>query len=246
MRLQKFLSDIGYCSRSQAEDLIRAGKVRVNGKKATLGDKVTDQDTMTVDGETLKITQPPAKKVVIFHKPQGVECTLSPMAGVKTLLDVDFGPDRLFPIGRLDLDAHGLLLLTNDGELGNRLAHPDAQHEEEYLIVVKENLTPATVARFAQGLHRGERKIMPQRVEQLADNVLRCVLHEGRSKHLRRMCDAAAVEIIDLLRIRIGTLDLDNLEPGQWRELKDTEFQALKQGGSVRPVRRRVAPPRRK
>lgn len=218
----------------------------MNGRKATLGDKVSDLDLITVDGEKLSITRPPKKKVVIFHKPQGVECTMSLMTGVRTLLDFDFGPDRVFPIGRVDRDGHGLLLLTNDGELGNRLAQPTAQHEEEYLLVVREDLTPEMIAHLRQGMPLGRRKIAPHLVEQLADNALRCLLHEGRSKHLRRMCDAAGLEIIDLLRLRVGTIGLDNLEPGQWRELKDAEFQALQQGGKTQPVRRRVVPGRKK
>lgn len=246
MRLQKFLSDVGFCSRRQAEEFIRAGKIIVNGKKATLGDKVSGKEVISVDGRKLQVKAPPRKKVVVFFKPAGVECTLSPVYGVKTLLDFDLGPDRVFPIGRLDRDAQGLLLLTNDGELGNRLAHPSVEREEEYLVVVKENLTSEMIAQFAQGILLGNTRVVPHRVERLEDNVLRCILHEGRNKQIRKMCDAVGLEILALQRIRVGAIELGELKPGQRRVLTDTEYKALQQGGVVRRVRRRIVPGRRK
>ena len=137
MRLHKFLSDVGFCSKRQGEKFIRAGKILVNGKKATFGDTVSGNEDIVIDGQTLQVKKSPKKKVLAFYKPKGVECSLSPNPAVKTLLDFDFGADRVFPIGRLDRDSHGLLLLTNDGVLGNRLAQPSSKHEEEYLVVKK-------------------------------------------------------------------------------------------------------------
>lgn len=246
MRLQKYLSDLGVCSRNQAETFIRAGKVSINGKRATLGDKVSDKDVVTVDGKKLQAGARPKKKVVIFCKPRGVECTLSAMKGVRTLLDFDFGPDRIFPIGRLDRESHGLLLLTNDGELGNRLAHPTQEYEEEYLVVVEEDLTAEAVAGFAKGIQSDNTTIVPHQVEQLGDNVLRCVLHEGRSRHLRKLCDAVGLHIIDFQRIRMGTMTLGDLQPGEWRVLSDVEYLSLCPGGNVPRQRRRIVAARRK
>lgn len=246
MRLQKFLSEIGFCSRSQAETYIRAGKILVNGKPAILGDKVTGQESITVNGERLQPKVRPKKKVLIFYKPKGVECTLSAMGSVKTLLDFDFGPDRVFPIGRMDRDSQGLLLLTNDGELGNKLAHPSHKYEEEYLITIEEQLTAESIAAFARGTLLDEVKIAPHHVEQHDDNVLRCVLHDGRIRHIRKICDAVGLKIVDAERIRVGAITLGDLDPGTWRVLTDPELEALRKGGVVRLARRRVVPACRK
>jgi pseudouridine synthase len=246
MRLQKFLSEVGFCSRSDAEGFIKAGKVLVDGKKATLGDKVTGKENIIVDGHKLLVKEPAKKKVIVFNKPSGVECTMSQSPWMKTLMDFDYGPDRVFPIGRLDKDSHGLLLLTNDGELGNALAHPGVEREEEYVLTVKEKLTSESIARFKGGIVLKEKKqIIPHDVKQRGDNLLRCVLHEGRNKHIRKMCDAAGLEIVDLQRIRVGNVELGELQAGQWRVLTDTESQALKQGGvAIRRARRRIIPER--
>ena len=242
MRLQKFLSEIGFCSRSQAENFIRAGKILVDGKPAKLGDKVAGTEVITVDGQRLQLKAPPKKKVVIFYKPIGVECTLSAMGGLKTLLDFDFGPDRVFPIGRMDRDSDGLLFLTNDGELGNKLAHPSHLHEEEYLVAVEKPLTADLIAAFAEGIIHEDSKIVPHHVEQHGEKVLRCVLHEGRIRHIRKICEAIGLKIINAKRIRVGAITLGDLEPGTWRVLTDLELKALRQGGIVRLARRRVAP----
>lgn len=246
MRLQKYLSEIGFCSRSQAENFIKAGKILVNGKAAKLGDKVSGSEAITVDGQRLPERVAPKKKVVVFYKPQGVECTLSAMGGVKTLLDFDFGPDRVFPIGRMDRAAQGLLLLTNDGELGNTLAHPSRQHEEEYLVTVEEPLDAEKIAAFANGTLLDEVKIAPHHVAQHDTSVLRCILHEGRIRHIRKICEAIGLTITDARRIRVGAITLGDLEPGSWRLLTDQELRGLRQGGMVRPAERRVVAARRK
>lgn len=242
MRIQKFLSEIGYCSRSQAEKLIREGSITVNGRRANLGDKVSEKDNVSVEGSKIS-GQRPKRKILAFHKPTGVDCTLSPSPWRKTLRDIDFGQDRVFPIGRLDKDANGLLLLTNDGELGNRLAHPSRDHEEEYRLVIREALTSEIMEYFRNGEGLDNQMAKPLSVEKAAGNVLNIILHDGRSKHIRRMCRAAGVHMHDLQRIRIGSIELGALQAGCWRVLSKEEFGCLADTG--RHGRRRVVQPRR-
>lgn len=228
MRVQKYLSDLGFCSRKQAENLIRQGKIIVNGKKTLLGDKVSGDETIVIDGQALLRKKTPEKKVLVFYKPKGVGCTLSARPAMKTLLDFDFGPDRVFPVGSLDIDSHGLLLLTNDGELGNRLAHPSSEHEEEYLVTVNGSITAEIIDIFRQGVMLERKRTAQCSVEQAGDNVLRFVLHEGRNRQIRKMCNAVGMKVLDLQRIRIGTIVLEELLPGNWKVLDATEFKRLK------------------
>lgn len=228
MRLQKYLSEIGFCSRRQAEAYIQAGKILVNGMPARLGDKVTGRETITVDGQRLQMTTP-TKKMLIFNKPRHVECTLSAMGSVKTLLDFDFGLDRVFPVGSMDRETHGMLLMTNDGDLANSLAHPSRQHEEEYRVTVEQHLHAEIVKLFAKGTVHNTVGIAVHSVQQCGEHELCCVLHEGRSRYIRRICDAIGLKIIDCKRVRVGDLSLGDLGPGSWRRLTEQELGALRQ-----------------
>jgi pseudouridine synthase len=230
MRIQRFLSSVGFCSKRQGEKFIRAGKILVNGEKATLGDEVSGDEDIVIDGQALLVKKSPQKKVVVFYKPKGVECSLSLHRAEKTLLDFDFGADRVFPIGRLDKDSHGLLLLTNDGDLGNRLAKPSAEHEEEYVVVVKGEVTSEILVRLAQGISLEKKTTVPRRVERIDHNMLRFVLHDGRNRQIRKMCEAVGLHVDDLMRVRVGKILLQELKEGEWRVLNDEEFQALKKG----------------
>ena len=227
MRLQRFLSSVGFCSKRQGEKFLRAGKILVNGRTAVLGDTVSGDEDIAVDGQRISVKQSPGRKVLIFHKPRGVECSLTVNGSTKTLLDFEFGADRVFPVGRLDKDSHGLLLLTNDGALGNRLARPSCEHEEEYLLVVRGEITPEVLARFCQGVSEGEKKTVPFRVLQEEVHTLRVVLHEGRTRLLRKMCAAAGLQVDDLLRVRVGRIVLQGLGEGEWTALDDAGFQEL-------------------
>ena len=228
IRLQRFLSNVGFCSKRQGEKFIRAGKILVNGKTATVGDEVSGNEDIIIDGQVLFVKKSPEKKVLAFYKPRGVECSLSAVHAVKTLLDFDFGADRVFPVGRLDNESHGLLLLTNDGALGNRLARPSPEHEEEYLVVVKGGVTAEILGRLAQGVILEKKKTAPCTVEQLEDKRLRFILHDGRNRQIRKMCETVGLHVEDLMRVRVGAIALDKLEEGEWRALNDAEFQALK------------------
>ncbi|MCF7812259.1 rRNA pseudouridine synthase [Candidatus Gracilibacteria bacterium] len=227
IRLQKFFSDQGVCSRRQAEDFICAGKVTVDGKNAHLGQKVSGKESIFLEGKKI-IPRKVVSKVIAFFKPLGVECTLSPNRGARTLLDFHFGPERVFPIGRLDKDSHGLLLLTNDGDLGNRLAHPRFGQEKEYLVAVKGNVTPEILNTLSKGILIDKKKTSSCLVETVGENVLRFVLHEGRNRQIRKMCEKVGLQIKDLLRIRVGKIWLKNLKEGEWRILSTGELALLK------------------
>jgi pseudouridine synthase len=228
MRLQRFLSNVGFCSKRHAEKYIRAGKILINGKTAIVGDEVSGSEDIVIDGQPLLAKKSPEKKVLVFYKPKGVECSLTSYGEAKTLLDFDFGADRVFPIGRLDRDSHGLLLLTNDGALGNSLAQPSLEHEEEYVVVVKGEVTSGVLVQLAQGIPHEKKRTVPCRVEQIEGDTLRFILHDGRNRQVRKMCEAAGLQVDDLMRVRIGKIVLQELKEGEWRVLNDAEFQALK------------------
>ncbi len=242
MRLQKFLSEVGYCSRRQAEEFIRAGRILVDGKKATLGDKVTGKETLVLDGQRLQLNKPTARKAIAFHKPKGVECSMSPTPWMKTLMDFDFGKERVFPIGSLDKDSHGLLLLTNDGDLGNALARCGGNHEEEYRLHVREQLTAKVLALIKKGVSLKNTHILPDKANQEGDNIFSLVVHDAKIKQVRLLCDAVGLNLIDLLRTRIGFIKLGKLAPGQWRVLDEEEFRSLHKtvGTAARTPRRTI------
>jgi pseudouridine synthase len=228
MRLHRFLSDVGFCSKRQGEKLIRAGKIVVDGRKAIMGDTVSGNEDIFIDGQKLQVKKSPKKKALAFYKPQGVECSLSPNPNGTTLLDFNFGPDRVFPIGRLDKDSHGLLLLTNDGTLANRLAQPSLEHDEEYILVVEGQITSETISQLAQGVVLANKKTAPCRIEHMEKNVFRIILHDGHNRQIRKMCEKVGLQLRDIKRVRIGSVLLQNLKEGEWRVLGDQEFHMLK------------------
>lgn len=218
VRLQKYLSQKGVCSRRQAEDYIRAGRLSVNGQKSRLGDRVTPGDMIMLDDVVLDLPAEVSRVVLAFNKPKGVEVTLSQSAeGNKTLLDFDFGPQRVFPIGRLDKDSHGLLLLTNDGDLGNKMMHPRFEKTKEYIVHLNKNIVQEDVTKFESGLKINRKMTAPCTVKTLPGNKIRITLKEGRNRQIRRMCGALNYEVLDLQRVRFGSVELGDLKVGEWK-----------------------------
>lgn len=228
MRLQKYLSEVGFCSRREAEDFIRAGKILINGALASLGDKVTGQEKIVIDGKELEAKVPLPRKVLAFHKPRGVECTLTSFADIKTLLDFDFGPDRVFPVGYLDRESSGLLLLTNDGDLGNRLAQPSRGEESEYVLELKNDISSNIRGKLPQLISAAHKSPYPCKVNDIGGNRFQIRVNNGKAKLIRRACDDAGLEISELIRVRIGKMTLEELEVGTWRILANEELNALK------------------
>jgi pseudouridine synthase len=227
-RLQKFLSEIGYCSRRQAETLIRKGQITINGQTATLGDRVTQEDTVVVQGKKITPPKKENKIIIAYHKPTGVECTLKKIPGETTLADIDFKKGRVFPIGRLDKNSRGLLLLTNDGDLGNKLAHPRYQHEKEYLVTIQQPVEGSTLQKLEKGITLAGRKTKKCTALKIDTHRFSIIIEEGRNRQIRRMCQAVDWKVLDLFRIRIGRTKLNELKEGRWRIFSEKEMQNLK------------------
>ncbi len=228
MRLQKFLSQQGVCSRRETEELIAKKKILINGVLAQLGDQVDGSEEILLHGKKLKVREIKTK-VLAWNKPVGVEVTFENLHGGKTLRAFDFGPDRVVPVGRLDKDSHGLLLLTNDGELCNFLAHPRYEHAKEYQVTVSKTLSSAVLERLRNGsIVLGNLPVKPCQVEQVGNMSFRIILEEGRNRQIRRMCEECALDVIDLLRTRVKNIPLGDLNPGEFRVLTTTEVDELR------------------
>jgi 23S rRNA pseudouridine2605 synthase/23S rRNA pseudouridine2604 synthase len=226
VRLQKFLSAAGVCSRRKAEDLIRAGRVFVNGRVAAeLGARIDPRtDRVTVDGQ---IVRPPEKLIYIaLNKPRGYVCSCR-HPGKDIVLDLVNVPERIYPVGRLDKDSTGLLLLTNDGRMHLKLSHPSFDHEKEYDVVVARPLSDGALRRMAEGMPILNTRTRPAEVRRLGERRFRIVLKEGRNRQIRRMVSRLGNEVVDLKRIRVAHIRLGRLAEGAWRYLTDAETQAL-------------------
>ena len=231
MRLQKYLAQCGVASRRHAEEMITAGLISVNGQVVTqLGTQVNEGDEVRVNGETVK--QEAVKKYVIYHKPAGEVTTVSDPEGRTTVLDhfKDY-PVRLFPVGRLDYDSEGLLLLTNDGDLAEKMMHPSNEVDKAYLARVAGEITMDDIRALRAGIVLDYRRTSPAKVrvvklEPDATSVL-ATIHEGRNRQVRRMFESVGRTVIALRRVKFGPLELGDLKRGQWRELSDEEIRNL-------------------
>ncbi len=229
-RLQKVLAATGFGSRRVCEELIAAGRVRVNGETAVLGRRIDpDIDLVEVDGAPVGVR--PGLVYYLLNKPSGVVSTARDTHGRPTVVDLVPAEPRVFPVGRLDAATEGLLLLTNDGELANRVAHPSAGVEKEYLADVEVtaggSVSPAAIRALREGIDLDDGVTAPAKVTQPSPGVLRIVIHEGRNRQIRRMCEAIGHPVRRLVRVRIGPLTDRRLKPGEWRELASDEVRRL-------------------
>ena len=228
MRLQKFLSSAGVCSRRKGEEFITAGRVTVNGKRVTkLGIKVDpDRDAVEVDGKAVASTVSPV--YIALNKPKDYvsSCDQKDDKIVLDLLDLS---ERVYPVGRLDKDSTGLLLLTNDGHLHHRLSHPSFDHEKEYEVSVTSPLTDGAMRKMAQGLPLMGKRTRPARLKRISSRRFRIVLQEGKNRQIRRMVRKVGNQVSGLKRIRIANIRLGNLSLGGWRHLTAKEIEKLLQ-----------------
>ena len=233
IRLQKALADRGVASRRAAEALIAAGRVRVAGRVVTeLGTKVDPSAPISVDGR--EVAAAPRRRYVVLNKPRGVLSTARDERGRPTVVELLGARERLYPVGRLDADSEGLLLLTNDGEWADRVLHPRYEHEREYEVRIEGDASPTAVAALRRGVRLDEGLARASAVRVVAAGArgsrLRIVLRTGWKRQLRRMCAAAGLRVVELRRVRLGPLPLGRLRAGAWRELSPREIRAL--GGS--------------
>ena len=233
IRLNKYLAEGGTCSRREADQWISAGRVRKNGVRAALGETVGAEDIITVDGNPVL----PVETLVYlaFHKPVGVEVTMDPSAK-KGLTSVLSTPWRVFPVGRLDKDSSGLLLLTNDGDIVNRILRPEHAHEKEYLVHIDGAVTPAFLRRMGEGLTlEGGERTRTCHVTAQNPHAFRIVLTEGKHRQIRRMAASLGVKVTAIKRVRILQIRLGKLPRGAWRLLNKKEVRALKDDLGYRP-----------
>lgn len=226
VRLQKVLARAGFGSRRTCDDLIAAGRVRVDGAVAVLGRRV-DAETaqILVDGAPVGVR--PGLVYYLLNKPVGVVTTADDPQGRPVVVGLVPDEPRVFPVGRLDLDTEGLLLLTNDGEIANRITHPSYGVEKEYVVHVEGSPTRSVLRQLREGVELDDGVTAPARVTPVEPNVLRLVIHEGRNRQVRRMCDAVGHPVIRLVRTRIGPLADRSIRPGTWRHLEIDELRAL-------------------
>ena len=234
-RIQKVLSDQGICSRRAAERMIAEGRVKVNGRPVSLGDKMDpDFDKVSIDGKNQRIVRKRKYIYIMLHKPRGYITTASDERGRKTVMDLvaDVGR-RVYPVGRLDKDSEGLLLLTDDGAFANLLTHPSGGVGKLYRVTVRPRATEEQIVRMSSGVVLDDGvKTAPAVIHVAADEpgrtVLEMTLFEGRNREIRRMCEAVGLEVIRLKRSAEGPVKLGMLPPGAWRELKRSEVTALR------------------
>lgn len=247
IRLQKIIADCGLASRRKAEEWIAAGDVRVNGETAALGDRADPRrDKITVRGRPLHAAG--ENRYLLLHKPRGYITTMSDERGRKCVADlVEDVEERVYPVGRLDKDSEGLLLLTNDGAFANAMAHPAYHLPKTYRVTIHPGVTEDQLTRMETGMEIEGRKTAPARVRVLSQEkgrvVLEIILYEGRNRQIRRMCEQLGLEVARLRRTAMGSLRLGMLPPGKWRELTKEEVRRLLheasgQGGEAQPGRK--------
>ena len=223
-RLNKYIADSGYCSRREADRLIAEGRVRLDGRVGALGDRVQPGMAVTVDGKPL--SDQGEKLYLILNKPRGIVCTADPREPMN-VVDYIGLPTRIFPVGRLDKDSEGLLLLTSDGEIVNRLLRAAGGHEKEYEVEIDRPVTADFARRMMEGVPILDTVTLPCRLRRTGERSFNIILVQGLNRQIRRMCEALGANVTHLRRVRIMNLRLGNLKSGQWRYLTNEELDNL-------------------
>ncbi len=224
-RINKYLSEVGFCSRRAADKLIEEGRVTINGMKPEMGTKVSFGDEVRVDGK--RITEPKERPVYIaFNKPEGIVCTTDVGIEPNNIIDFINYPTRIFPIGRLDKMSEGLIFLTNDGDIVNKILRARNNHEKEYLVNVNKPITKEFIQQMSEGVPILDTVTKKCEVEQLTKFRFRIVLTQGLNRQIRRMCEQLGYRVVNLKRVRIMNIKLD-VPTGQWRDLTKDELAEI-------------------
>jgi len=224
VRINKFISETGYCSRREADKLVADGKVMINGKLAELGSQAELGDDVLVNGQQIGVKK---KHVYIaLHKPVGITCTTE-LHIPENIVDFVNHKERIFPIGRLDKDSEGLILLTNDGDVVNPILRSEGRHEKEYIVTVDKPLTSAFINGMSEGVHILGSMTLPCKVIKMGNSTFKIILTEGRNRQIRRMCEVFGYKVRKLKRIRIMNIHLGELRNGDWRDLTEEEKRIL-------------------
>jgi 23S rRNA pseudouridine2604 synthase len=223
-RLNKFISDTGFCSRREADKLIESGQVKVNGQVALVGTKVSAEDQVEVSGKPLK--NKPRRVYLAYHKPVGITCTTE-LQIKGNIVDAVKYPERIFPIGRLDKESEGLIFLTNDGDIVNKILRAGNAHDKEYVVTVDKPIHDGFIKKMAAGVPILETVTLPCQVTQKSRHTFNIVLRQGLNRQIRRMTEYLGFNVTKLKRVRIMNVRLAGLNVGQWRELTLDEMTAL-------------------
>lgn len=228
IRLNKFLSEAGVCSRREADRQIENGQVRINGKIATMGQRVFPTDV--VEYKEKEIFTKPKPVLLLFNKPKGIVCTAEKREK-NNIVDYIHYPTRLYPVGRLDKDSRGLILMTNQGNLVNKIMKGRYGHEKEYIVRVEKPLTSDFIEGMKKGVYLSELKVTtrPCQVEKLSKFTFRIILTQGLNRQIRRMCQEFGYHVRDLQRVRIMNLLVDGIKEGEYREIQPEEYEKLNQ-----------------
>jgi 23S rRNA pseudouridine2604 synthase len=225
LRINRYFTEHGLCSRREADKWVEAGRVRINGRVAAHGDTVEAGDRVELDG---KPVAPPEKRAVVlaYHKPPGIECTSDPRVADNIIAAVDY-PERVFHVGRLDKYSEGLILLTNRGELVNQILRARGRQEKEYVVDVDLPVSDAALKRLRNGIELDGKKTLRCQVSRLGAKRFRMILTEGRNRQIRRMCEALGLRVKRLVRVRVMNVELGTLRQGRWRRLGADELSEL-------------------
>lgn len=234
IQLNKYISSSGFCSRREADRYIEDGRVTINDEIALPAARVQAGDVVAVDGEKIKISRKQSLYIA-FHKPKGVTSTTDPNDRSNIIYFINH-PKRIFPIGRLDKDSEGLILLTNDGDIVNKILRAGNEHEKEYIVTVNKAITPEFVKRMSSGLPILGTKTKPCVVRQLGNRSFKIILTQGLNRQIRRMCEFLQYDVMSLKRIRVMNISLGNLAVGKWRNLSFAESEEMNKmlSGSVK------------
>jgi 23S rRNA pseudouridine2604 synthase len=232
MRLNKYLSETGMCSRREADEWIARGRVTINGRRAELGSQVEEGDEVRVNNRVVGGTHRKKRKIYIcLNKPVGITCTTErDVPG--NIIDFIGHEERIFPIGRLDKESEGLILLTNNGDIVNEILRSENNHEKEYLVTVDKPVTDAFLAGMSGGVRILDTRTKPCKVNRLGKYAFRIILTQGLNRQIRRMCEVFGYEVKRLQRVRIINIRLGNLKVGRWRNLTEAELRGLLPGRS--------------
>lgn len=244
IRIQKIIADSGVCSRRKAETLISAGRVKVNGHVAGLGQQSNPQkDIITIDGERVLVEKKREFTYLVMNKPRGYLTAMADDRGRRCVTDLlPASSKRLFPVGRLDLNSEGLLLFTDDGNFANQMMHPRHEVSKTYRVTARPDITDEQAAKLSEGVYIDGRRTAPAEVRVLSKEpnrvVMEIVIREGRNRQVRKMCDAVKLEVARLKRTAIGPIRLGMLKPGTTRELTKEELKAIRTAISKMPTHR--------
>lgn len=224
MRINKYISETGFCSRRETDRLIQAGRITINDRTCEPGDTIDIGDIVRIDGQTIPPKKPPV--YIMLNKPVGITCTAAQHVKGNIIEFVNH-QDRIFPVGRLDKNSEGLILLTTDGDIVNKILRSENEHEKEYIVEVDKPIDAAFIQGMSSGVEILGTKTKPCKVSKLDDFIFRIILTQGLNRQIRRMCKSFGYNVTKLERIRIMNLTIDGLNKGQWRNLTNEELQKL-------------------